>query len=43
MSIQRRLATWLRLLTRPPIIPTNPDCFDLRTWADLPVHHPRCQ
>jgi hypothetical protein len=41
MSIIARLMAWLGLRSRPASF-TNPDCFALRDWADLPIHHPRC-
>lgn len=43
MSILRRLLAWLR--SPAPAVPdaTHPDRFSPRDWADLPVHHPRCE
>lgn len=41
MSLLTRLAGWLRLSAPRPHTP-HPDCLDLREWADLPTHHPRC-
>jgi hypothetical protein len=39
MTLLRRLLARLRLRMRQT---PHPDCLNLREWADLPVHHPRC-
>jgi hypothetical protein len=41
MTLLRRLLARLRLPLRICQTP-HPDCLNLREWADLPVHHPRC-
>ncbi len=43
MSIISRILLALSALFEPPQEPSQVDSLSLRDWADLPVHHPRCE
>lgn len=42
MSILPRLIAWLGRLSSRAAQAPHPDCMNLRDWADLPAHHPKC-
>lgn len=42
MSILTRFFAWLGDLARPRPDSRSIDSLSPRDWADLPVHHPRC-
>lgn len=42
MSLLSRFLAWLRSPAPNASVTSYTDRFTPRDWADLPVHHPRC-